>query len=150
MKSVPEAVKENPHEHVPPRRSWTVNPNPAPTRRPTDTTWPAFRGNRCSQSGGFGSHSPSYRRLYSRLLGRFMLVYPVSSLPFPKLTVVAMVALGVYLDVAADTMHDRLIGAVVAGLLSFVARFAVYAFPALVGWYGDPIARRSLYFSGLR
>ena len=80
----------------------------------------------------------------------YVLVYPVSSLPLPKFTVVGTVALGVYLDVAAETMHDRLIGAGVAGFLSFVTGFVVYAFPALVGWYADPIVRRSLYLSGLR
>lgn len=80
----------------------------------------------------------------------YVLVYPVSSLPIPKYTVAGVVLLGVYLDAAAETMGDRLFGTLLAGLVSYVVGFAVYAFPALVGWYSDPLVARSLYFSGLR
>lgn len=80
----------------------------------------------------------------------YVLVYPVSSLPLPRFTVVGTVVLGAYLDAAAETMEDRLLGALAAGLVSYVTGFVVYAFPALVGWYTDPVITRSLYLSGLR
>ena len=80
----------------------------------------------------------------------YVLIHPVSSLPLPRFSVVGTVVLGVYLDLAAETMGDRLLGAIAAGALSYVVGFVVYAFPALVGWYADPVVRRSLYFSGLR
>lgn len=80
----------------------------------------------------------------------YVLVYPVSSLPLPKYSVAATVVLGLYLDAAAETMGDRLLGTLAAGVLSYATGFAVYAFPALVGWYTDPLVTRSLYLSGLR
>lgn len=80
----------------------------------------------------------------------YVLVYPVSSLPLPKYSVVATVLLGGYLDAAAETMEDRLLGVLAAGLLSYVTGFVIYAFPALIGWYSDPLVTRSLYLSGLR
>lgn len=80
----------------------------------------------------------------------YVLIYPVSSLPLPKFSVVATVVLGVYIDAAAETMGDRLLATFAAGVVSFVTGFVVYAFPALVGWYADPVVKRSLYFSGLR
>ncbi|MFB6201759.1 MAG: hypothetical protein ABEI98_07090 [Halorhabdus sp.] len=80
----------------------------------------------------------------------YVLVYPVSSLRLSQFTVVSVVLLGVYLDTAAEGMQERLFGVVIAGSISYVVGFAVYAFPALVGWYSDPIVRRAIYFRGLR
>ncbi|WP_373190044.1 hypothetical protein [Halolamina sp.] len=80
----------------------------------------------------------------------YVLVHPISSLPLPKFTVVGVVLLGVYIDAAADTMQERLFGVIIAGLISYVTGFVVYAFPALVGWYTDPIVRRTVYLTGLR
>lgn len=80
----------------------------------------------------------------------YVLVFPVSSLPLPRFTVVGVVALGIYLDVAASSMEERLLGVLAAGVLSYVTGFVVYAFPALVGWYADPIVRRAVYLTGLR
>lgn len=80
----------------------------------------------------------------------YVMVHPVSSLPLPRFTVVGATALGVYLDVSAETMQDRLVGVVAAGALGYVVGFLVYAFPAVVGWYGDPIVRRTIYLTGLR
>jgi len=80
----------------------------------------------------------------------YVLVYPVSSVPLPRFTVVGVVVLGIYLDTAAEGMQERLFGVIVAGVISYVVGFAVYAFPALVGWYSDPIVRRAIYFRGLR
>lgn len=80
----------------------------------------------------------------------YVLVYPVSSLALPRFTVVGTIVLGAYLDAAAETMGDRLLGTLAAGLVSYVTGFVVYAFPALVGWYTDPVITRALYLSGLR
>ena len=80
----------------------------------------------------------------------YALVYPVSSLPLPRYTVVGVVVLGVYVDYLARSMLDRLLVAFGASFVAYVAGFAVYAFPALVGWYDTALARRSLYLSGLR
>ncbi|MFB6221095.1 MAG: hypothetical protein ABEH90_06615 [Halolamina sp.] len=80
----------------------------------------------------------------------YVLVYPVSSLPLPKYTVVGVVVLGVYLDIAADTMLERLLATVGAGVVAYATGVVVYAFPAVVGWYTDPVVQRTLYLSGLR
>lgn len=80
----------------------------------------------------------------------YVLVHPISSVPLPRFTVVGVVLLGIYVDAAADTMQERLFGVIVAGLISYVTGFVVYAFPALVGWYADPVVRRALYLTGLR
>lgn len=95
--------------------------------------------------------------LYTLLVGfvagcwvGYVLVYPVSSLPLPRFTVVGVVLLGVYLDLAAETMLDRLLAILGAGVFAYATGFAVYAFPALVGWYTDPVVQRGIYLSGLR
>lgn len=80
----------------------------------------------------------------------YALVYPVSSLPLPRYTVVGIVALGAYVDYFARSMLDRLLVVFGASFVAYAAGFAVYAFPALLGWYDTELARRSLYLSGLR
>ncbi|NHX37955.1 MULTISPECIES: hypothetical protein [Halolamina] len=80
----------------------------------------------------------------------YVLVHPVSSLPLPRFTVVGVVVLGIYIDMAAEQMGERLFGVVAAGFISYVVGFVVYAFPALMGWYADPVVRRAIYFRGLR
>ena len=80
----------------------------------------------------------------------YVLVYPVSSIPLPRFTVLGVVLLGGYIDAAADTMQQRLFGVLLAGVIGYLTGFVVYAFPALVGWYADPLVRRALYLSGLR
>jgi hypothetical protein len=80
----------------------------------------------------------------------YVLVYPVSSLPLPRYTLAGVVVLGYYLDYFAESMLARLLTVFGASAVAYVVGFAGYAFPALVGWYADPLVRRSLYFSGLR
>lgn len=80
----------------------------------------------------------------------YVLVYPVSSLPLPKYTLAGVVVLGYYLDYFAESMLGRLLTVFGAAVIAYVVGFSGYAFPALVGWYADPVVRRSLYFSGLR
>ena len=80
----------------------------------------------------------------------YVLVYPVSSIPLPRFTVLGVVLLGGYIDAAADTMQQRLFGVLLAGVIGYLTGFVVYAFPALVGWYADPLVQRALYLSGLR
>ena len=80
----------------------------------------------------------------------YVLVYPVSSLPLPRYTVVGVVSLGFYVDRFARSMLDRLLVVFGASLFAYVVGFVVYAFPALVGWFEDPVVRRALYLSGLR
>jgi len=80
----------------------------------------------------------------------YVLVYPVSSLPLPRYTLVGVVVLGYYLDYFAESMLGRLLAVFGASAVAYVVGFSGYAFPALVGWYADPVVRRSLYLSGLR
>lgn len=80
----------------------------------------------------------------------YVLVYPVSSIPLPRFTVLGVVLLGGYIDAAADTMQQRLFGVLLAGVIGYLTGFVVYTFPALVGWYADPVVRRALYLTGLR
>jgi hypothetical protein len=47
-------------------------------------------------------------------------------------------------------MLGRLLTVFGAAAIAYVVGFSGYAFPALVGWYTDPVVRRTLYFSGLR
>lgn len=80
----------------------------------------------------------------------YVLVYPVSSLPLPKYTLAGVVFLGYYIDYFAESMLGRLLTVFVASGVAYVVGFVGYAFPALVGWYSNPVVQRSLYFSGLR
>lgn len=80
----------------------------------------------------------------------YVLIYPVSSLPLHKYTLVGVVGLGFYIDYYAETMFDRLVTVFGASFVAFVVGFAGYAFPALVGWYSDPVVQRGIYLSGLR
>lgn len=80
----------------------------------------------------------------------YVLVYPVSSLPLHKYTLASVFALGFYADYYAESMLDRLVTVFGASIAAFVVGFGGYAFPALVGWYSDPIVRRAIYLSGLR
>lgn len=80
----------------------------------------------------------------------YALLYPLSSLPLPRYAMVGVALLGVYIDYFARSMLDRigiLIGSVI---VAFVTAFAVYTLPALLGWYSDPILRRTLFISGLK
>lgn len=80
----------------------------------------------------------------------YVLVYPVSSLPLPKYTLAGVFVLGFYADFYAESMLDRLLTVFAASTVAFVVGFVGYAFPALVGWYSDPVVRRAIYLSGLR
>lgn len=80
----------------------------------------------------------------------YVLVYPVSSLPFHKYTLAGVFVLGFYADYYAESMLDRLVTVFGASVVAFVVGFGGYAFPALVGWYSDPVVRRAIYLSGLR
>lgn len=80
----------------------------------------------------------------------YVLVYPVSSLPLPKYTLAGVVVLGYYLDYFAESMLGRLLTVFGAAAIAYVVGFSGYAFPALVGWYTEPVVRRTLYLSGLR
>lgn len=80
----------------------------------------------------------------------YVLVYPVSSLPLPRYTVAGVVVLGGYVDYYAESMLQRFLVAFGAVLVAFATGFAVYAFPALVGWFSSPAVRRAIYLSGLR
>lgn len=80
----------------------------------------------------------------------YVLIYPVSSLPLHKYTLVGVVGLGFYVDYYAESMFDRLMTVFGGSLVAFVTGFAGYAFPALVGWYNDPAVQRGIYLSGLR
>lgn len=80
----------------------------------------------------------------------YVLIYPVSSIPLPRYTVTGVVSLGYYVDYFARSMLDRLLIVFSASVLAFAVGFVVYSFPALAGWFEDPVVRRSLYLSGLR
>lgn len=80
----------------------------------------------------------------------YVLVYPVSSLPLPKYTLAGIFLLGFYADFYAESMLDRLLTVFAASTVAFIVGFVGYAFPALVGWYSDPLVRRAIYLSGLR
>jgi hypothetical protein len=80
----------------------------------------------------------------------YVLVYPVSSLPLHQYTIAGVVGLGGYADYYAETMMDRLLTVFGAAGIAFVVGFVGYAFPALVGWYSDPVVQRAIYLSGLR
>lgn len=80
----------------------------------------------------------------------YALVYPVSSLPVPRYSLVGVVVLGGYVDAAARSMLDRVSMVVGAAVLTYGTGFVGYAFPALVGWIDEPVVRRALYVSGLR
>ena len=80
----------------------------------------------------------------------YVLIYPVSSLPLPKYTLAGVFVLGYYVDYFAESMLGRLLTVFAASGVAFVVGFVGYAFPALVGWYADPVVQRSLYLSGLR
>lgn len=80
----------------------------------------------------------------------YVLVYPVSSLPLPKYTLAGVFVLGFYADYYAESMLDRLLTVFAASIVAFVVGFVGYAFPALVGWYSEPVVRRAIYLSGLR
>lgn len=80
----------------------------------------------------------------------YVLVYPVSSLPLPKYTLAGVVVLGYYLDYFAESMLGRLLTVFGAAAIAYVVGFSGYAFPALVGWYTEPVVQRTLYLSGLR
>jgi len=80
----------------------------------------------------------------------FALLYPLSSLPLPRYTMVWIVLLGPYVDYYAGSMLDRILLLLGAVVVAFVVAFAAFTFPALAGWHSDPIAVRSLYLTGLR
>lgn len=100
---------------------------------------------------------PFRRRAGSLLVGvtagcwvGYIVVYPVSSLPLSRYTVVLVAGLGAYVDRLARSMLNRLLVAVGAAAVAYVVGVCVAAFPALVGWYADPAVRRALYFTALR
>ncbi|AEN06948.1 hypothetical protein Halar_3341 [halophilic archaeon DL31] len=80
----------------------------------------------------------------------YILVYPVSSLPLNKYTLAGTFVLGFYADYYAESMLDRLLTVFGASMVAFGVGFVGYAFPALVGWYSDPLVQRAIYLSGLR
>ncbi|GAA5066143.1 hypothetical protein ACFFQF_18800 [Haladaptatus pallidirubidus] len=80
----------------------------------------------------------------------YVLIYPISSLPLPRYTLVSVILLGAYIDYVTRSMLDRLLIVFAASLIAFVIGFVVYTFPALVGWYNTVLIQRSLYLSGLR
>lgn len=80
----------------------------------------------------------------------YALIYPVSSLPLPRYTLVGVVVLGVYLDTVAETMLERLLAVFGSGVGSYAIGVTIYALPGLLNWYSDPVVRRSLYLTGLR
>lgn len=80
----------------------------------------------------------------------YALVYPVSSLPLPRYTLASVVILGYYLNYFSESMLEQLLTVFGASAVTCVVGFTGYAFPALVGWYRDPVVQRSLYFSGLK
>jgi hypothetical protein len=80
----------------------------------------------------------------------YALLYPLSSLPLPRYTLVSVALLGGYIDYFARSMLDRigiLIGAVI---VAFITAFVVYTLPASLGWHSDPILQRTLFISGLK
>lgn len=80
----------------------------------------------------------------------YILLYPFSSLPIPRYTLVVVVVLGWYIDYFARSMPDRLGILLGSSLIAYAVAFVAFTLPALIGIYQDPIVKRTVYLQGLR